>query len=146
MIDADKELRELAEKATPGPWKLNDGLCATGVFSHHQLPGVSEFKIVGHAYNSNNKGENDLFAIANAPTDIQALLAEVRGLTERLQYEETCHAEAVQEVKRLNRMVDCSIWWHENCSDCDVCHRKLDCSLLGCGNAWRKYLESEVAE
>lgn len=50
------------------------------------------------------------------------------------------------EVKRLNRMVDCSIWWHENCSDCDVCHRKLDCSLLGCGNAWRKYLESEVAE
>ena len=83
---------------------------------------------------------------AESPEVIQALLAEVKRLQERLQYEETCHAEAVQEVKRLNRMVDCSIWWHENCSDCDVCHRKLDCSLLGCGNAWRKYLESEVAD
>ena len=38
--------------------------------------------------------------------DFNLLLAEVRKLQEKLHYEETCHAEAQEEVRRLNRMVD----------------------------------------
>lgn len=79
------------------------------------------------------KGNAELFA--NATTDMQDLIAEVKRLQERLRYEETCHAEAVQEVKRLNRMV------------------ALSCKILGdvpgiCldEKGMRKFLESEVAE
>lgn len=67
--------------------------------------------------------------------DFNLLLAEAKRLQERLRYEETCHAEAVQEARRLNRMVD------------------LSCKMLGdvpgiCldENGMRKFLESEVAE
>ena len=67
--------------------------------------------------------------------DFNLLLAEVRRLTERLQYEETCHAEAVQEVKRLNRMVDKAV---------EMIYAEIDCPLDK--NGIRKYLESEVAE
>ena len=70
-----------------------------------------------------------------AINDVYILLAEVRRLQERLQYEETCHAEAQEEVRRLNRMVD------------------LSCKILGdvpgiCldENGMRKFLESEVAD
>ena len=36
--------------------------------------------------------------------DFNLLLAEVRKLQEKLHYEETCHAEAQEEVRRLNRI------------------------------------------
>ena len=89
---------------------------------------------------------------ANAPTDIQALLAKVRRLTERLQYEETCHAEAREEVRRLNRMVD------KACALIDGCPQFNTMDSSGNGNwfckdknykrgkgqyadCWRKYLE-----
>ena len=38
----------------------------------------------------------------SAKTDIQALIAEVRRLQELLDYEKVNHAEAREEVKRLN--------------------------------------------
>ena len=50
----------------------------------------------------NNADCDDLSLVVN---HIFALLAEVRKLQEKLQYEETCHAEAQEEVRRLNRMV-----------------------------------------
>ena len=37
------------------------------------------------------------------PAAVIALIAEVRRLQERLHYEETCHAEAQEEVRRLQK-------------------------------------------
>ena len=79
--------------------------------------------------------------------DFNLLLAEVRKLQEKLQYEQTCHAEAVAEVERLNRMVDRAI---EKLSefgcvtDADPCPGNY--VEVGCAECVRKYLESEVAD
>ena len=62
----------------------------------------------------NGSGESDAAAIAAAPTDIAALL---------------------QEVERLNRMVDKSV---------EMLHAEIDCPLDK--NGIRKYLESEVTK
>ena len=69
------------------------------------------------------------------PCVVIALLAEVRRLQEKLQYEETCHAEAQEEVKRLNMMVD---------KACQIIAENPDCAIDKTGV--RKYLESEVAD
>ena len=79
--------------------------------------------------------------------DNDVLLAEVRWLTERLQYEKTCHAEAVQEVRRLNRMVDRAIekMSEFGCvTDSDPCPENY--IEVGCAECVRKYLESEVTK
>ena len=67
--------------------------------------------------------------------DFNLLLAEVRKLQEKLHYEETCHAEAQEEVRRLNRMVDKAV---------EMLHAEIDCPLDK--NGIRKYLESEVVD
>ena len=38
--------------------------------------------------------------------DFLILLAEVRKLQEKLHYEETCHAEAQEEVRMLNELLE----------------------------------------
>ena len=78
--------------------------------------------------------------------DFNLLLAEVRRLQEKLQYEETCHAEAQEEVRRLNRMVDRAIDYLEhNCCDAP---QSFDCEETNrnCRDCWKEYLESEVAD
>ena len=70
--------------------------------------------------------------------DFLILLAEVRKLQEKLHYEETCHAEAQEEVRRLNRMVD---------KACERLELLSADDNYGYGKeTWRKYLESEVAD
>ena len=71
----------------------------------------------------------------NGLDDVSDLLAEVRKLQEKLHYEETCHVEAQEEVRRLNRMVD---------KACGLLEMSEDSHMDDIG--WRKYLESEVAD
>ena len=72
--------------------------------------------------------------------DFNLLLAEVRKLQEKLHYEETCHAEAQEEVRRLNRMVSkaCrALEWF------DDCHSKgQGCNEKRCAECWKEYLEA----
>ena len=48
------------------------------------------------------------------------------------------------EIAKKDRMLERSIKWHEMCHDCDNCHRGFGCCLIGCGEAWRKWLEKEA--
>lgn len=83
-------------------------------------------------------------------SDVVDLLAEVRRLQEKLQYEETCHAEAEEEVRRLNyqnteqkKVIDATFLYmkHINSPLCLGWDNLLDAM-----QNWRKYLESEVGK
>ena len=80
----------------------------------------------------------------NGLDDVSDLLAEVRKLQEKLQYEETCHVEAQEEVRRLNRIVDRAVDYLEH-SCCDA-PQSFDCEEINrdCRDCWKEYLESEV--
>ena len=83
----------------------------------------------------------------NGLDDVSDLLAEVRLLQEKLHYEETCHAEAQEEVRRLNRMVDKAIDKLADFGcvvDTDPCPANY--IEVGCRGCVIKYLESEVAD
>ena len=127
------EIEQRWEKATPGPWQT-DG---SGIRTGHKLPGVYEYKIADIAQNHRNDNfanvwqaqVNDAQAISNAPTDIQALLAEVRRLNL-----ENIEARKVVDATRFYMA-------HINSPLCVGWDNLLDV-LQG----WRKYLESEVAD
>ena len=82
--------------------------------------------------------------------DFNLLIAEVRKLQEKLHYEETCHAEAQEEVRRLQaenaeqkKVIDATILYmkHINSPLCIGWDNLLD-AMQG----YRKYLESEGAD
>lgn len=128
----DKQLAEIEArwaKATPGEWGWiirGNSVQSHAVVCHDDAKSLMPQNICSGI---SPKTENAI-AIANAPTDIQVLLAEVRKLQEKLEYEQTCHAEAVAEVERLNRMVD---------SACNL----LTMDSMFSAEGWRKFLESE---
>ena len=128
----DKELRELAEKATPGPWysqygeentpaeeppQWNGEMYITGIPGTAQYDQSSYVATVGY----NGSGEADAAYIAAAnPSRIIELL---------------------DRVEKLENMVDKACSFLTKCHDCDECHRKYDCAEIGCMEAHRKYLE-----
>lgn len=76
-----KEIRERLAKTTPGPWRqIKDGLLACGLPSDtYTIKG--EHVVAGDVY------REDAAFIANAPTDIADLLAEVERLKAELEHE-----------------------------------------------------------
>ena len=147
------EIEQRWTKATRGPWIADMRPVATecgecGEYSY-EVAGVVRRKSDGcgivDVQDSEKQNENAQ-AIASAPTDIALLLAEVRRLQEKLHYEETCHAEAQEEVRRLNRMVDKAVDYLEH-SCCDA-PQSFDCEEINraCRDCWKEYLESEVAD
>ena len=131
----DQQLAEIEQrwaKATKGPWVADMRPVATecgecGEYAY-EVPGVIRRKSDGcgivDVQDSEKQNENAA-AIASAPDDIQALLAEVR---------------------RLNRMVDKAVDYLEH-SCCDA-PQSFDCEETNknCRDCWKEYLESEVGK
>ena len=138
-----QEIERRWAKTTPGPWiakkyASDDNIRIVEIDGYgNTLKFVTKMPLEKDCPDAANNAR----AIANSPADIQALLQEVRWLSRMKDV-----LPLLQEVRRLNRMVELSIEWHEKGHNCDDCHIKYDCCLMGCTAAWRKYLESEVAE
>ena len=134
----EQQLQEIRERwAGKGPWfseygedqtnreeppSWNGEMYITGKRETAQYDQSSYVATVGY----NGSGESDAAAIAAAPTDIATLL---------------------QEVERLNRMVDRAIkkMSEFGCvTDSDPCPGNY--IEVGCAECVRKYLESEVAD
>ena len=127
-------------KATPGPWfseygeqqanpeeppSWNGEMYITGKQGTAQYDQSSYIATVGY----NGSGESDAAAIANAPTDISALLAEVRRLNAENAEQKKVIDATVLYMKHINSLL-CLGW--DN--------------LLDAMQGYRKYLESEVAD
>ncbi|WNF07426.1 ead/Ea22-like family protein [Brevibacillus borstelensis] len=72
-------IRERAEKATPGPWKLINYDNGFAVYA-------SEVEMISDWYYENGFTEENAEFIANARTDIPRLLDEIERLQERWVY------------------------------------------------------------
>ena len=90
-----KELRRLAEAATPGPWAMRQGSPSMNgenfTIRRSDAPGI---RISGFAYGFGS-GDPEFIAAAN-PATILALLDEVESLRARAQAAEAVIAEALE--------------------------------------------------
>ena len=140
MVNSEQlqEIEQRWAKATPGPWATDS--CQTIVKTWHQKPGICEWKIAGIAFNQRNGGyfsnKNDAAAIANAPTDIALLIAEVQRLNHVV--DKAC--ASIDGCPRFNTM-DSSGNGNWFCGEKDCMRSKgpyTDC--------WRKYLQEGEAD
>ena len=144
------EIEQRWAKATPGPWKHEDrpgaeqAIVALTMDDENQRNHV-EFTYkkgtretilitpwVQFAYEEyTERMKNTCDAVANAPTDVQALLAEVRRLNRMVD----------RAVEMLHAEIDCPNQLSSMIAECEI--NSSDCDCVKC---WRRYLESEVAE
>ena len=92
------EIRERWAKGTPGPWEVNDRR-EIGMFIFKRDKTVGNFVRVYKDKNIDSIANAD--KIANAPTDIAFLLAEVERLRERLRPKNSWAEEMEDVIKEF---------------------------------------------
>lgn len=73
-----QEIKDRLEKATPGPWKIEETNVGWGLLARNDVEG--EFGLL--TYQDGFDGKEDAEFCAAAPTDIADLVAEVEALRE----------------------------------------------------------------
>ena len=121
MTEAELQaIEERWAKVTMEPWRISGDNVVAPHLKNECI--VCTYLPWDDTY-TRDEDKQTITAIAHAPTDISALLAEVR---------------------RLNRMVDSAVDYLEH-SCCDA-PQSFDCEEINrdCADCWKEYLESEV--